>query len=116
MHSPYWRYAAPFVPLEDAQHYRRYVRGNDYSPVAVAIILNCEAEKIPRELENLARAGVESGAALSGTVQTEKIGFEKIVCNIVLLCHKKIISDPFRTMGSRQGSAPAAAHVQAVRW
>jgi len=29
------------------------------------------------------RAGVESGAALSGTVQTENIGFEKIVCNIV---------------------------------
>ena len=29
------------------------------------------------------RAGIESGAALSGTVQTENIGFEKIVCNIV---------------------------------
>jgi tetrahydromethanopterin S-methyltransferase subunit A len=61
----------------------RYVRGNDYSPVAVAIILNCEAEKIPPELVDLVRAGVESGAALSGTVQTENIGFEKIVCNIV---------------------------------
>ena len=61
----------------------RYVRGNDYSPVAVAIILNCEAEKIPRELVDLVRAGIESGAALSGTVQTENIGFEKIVCNIV---------------------------------
>jgi len=61
----------------------RYIRGNDFSPVAVAIILNCEAEKIPRELEALVRAGVESGAALSGTVQTENIGFEKIVCNIV---------------------------------
>ena len=61
----------------------RYIRGNDFSPVAVAIILNCEAEKIPRELEALVRTGVESGAALSGTVQTENIGFEKIVCNIV---------------------------------
>jgi tetrahydromethanopterin S-methyltransferase subunit A len=61
----------------------RYVRGNDFSPAAVAIILNCEAEKIPREIEDLVRAGIESGAALSGTVQTENIGFEKIVCNIV---------------------------------
>jgi len=61
----------------------RYVRGNDASPVAVAIILNCDADKIPSEIENLVRAGIESGAALSGTVQTENIGFEKIVCNIV---------------------------------
>ncbi len=69
----------PDYPVEEG----RYIRGNDRSPVAVAIILNCEADKIPRELETLVRAGVESGAALSGTVQTENIGFEKIVCNIV---------------------------------
>jgi tetrahydromethanopterin S-methyltransferase subunit A len=49
----------------------------------VAVILNCDADKIPPELEELVRAGLESGAALSGTVQTENIGFEKIVCNIV---------------------------------
>lgn len=61
----------------------RYIRGNDFSPVAVAIILNCDADKIPPELERLVRAGIESGAALSGTVQTENIGFEKIVCNVV---------------------------------
>ena len=69
----------PDYPPEEG----RYIRGNDFSPVAVAIILNCEAEKIPRELESLVRAGIESGAALSGTVQTENIGFEKIICNIV---------------------------------
>ena len=69
----------PDYPPEEG----RYIRGNDFSPAAVAIILNCEAENIPRELEALVRAGVESGAALSGTVQTENIGFEKIVCNIV---------------------------------
>ena len=69
----------PDYPPEDG----RYIRGNDASPVAVAIILNCDADKIPIELENLVRAGVESGAALSGTVQTENIGFEKIICNIV---------------------------------
>ena len=28
----------------------RYIRGNDNSPVAVAIILNCDADKIPYEL------------------------------------------------------------------
>jgi tetrahydromethanopterin S-methyltransferase subunit A len=61
----------------------RYVRGNDYSPVAVAVVLTTAEDKIPREIEALVRAGVESGAALSGTVQTENIGFEKIVCNIV---------------------------------
>jgi len=61
----------------------RYVRGNDYSPVAVAIVLNCDEDKIPPELEKLVRTGLESGAALSGTVQTANIGFEKMICNIV---------------------------------
>lgn len=60
-----------------------YIRGNDFSPVAIAIVLNCDADKIPSDLEKLVRAGIESGAVLSGTVQTENIGFEKIVCNIV---------------------------------
>ncbi|NIS71207.1 MAG: tetrahydromethanopterin S-methyltransferase subunit A [Proteobacteria bacterium] len=69
----------PDYPPEEG----RYLRGNDFSPVAVAVILNCDADKIPAELEKLVRAGIESGAALSGTVQTENIGFEKIVCNIV---------------------------------
>jgi tetrahydromethanopterin S-methyltransferase subunit A len=69
----------PDYPPEEG----RYLRGNDFSPVAVAIILNCDADKIPPELEKLVRAGIESGAALAGTVQTENIGFEKIVCNIV---------------------------------
>ncbi|RPJ52509.1 MAG: hypothetical protein EHJ95_03945 [Methanobacteriota archaeon] len=59
------------------------MRGNDYSPAAVAIVLNTEAENIPKEIERLVRAGIESGAALSGTVQTENIGFEKLFCDIV---------------------------------
>jgi len=61
----------------------RYLRGNDFSPVAIVIILNTDADKISPEVEKLVRAGIESGAALSGTVQTENIGFEKIICNIV---------------------------------
>ena len=69
----------PDYPPEEG----RYVRGNDASPVAVAIILCHDADKIPEEIESLVRAGIESGAALSGTVQTENIGFEKIVCNVV---------------------------------
>jgi tetrahydromethanopterin S-methyltransferase subunit A len=69
----------PDYPPEEG----RYLRGNDSSPVAVAIILNTDADKVPPEIEKLVRAGIESGAALSGTVQTENIGFEKIVCNIV---------------------------------
>jgi len=69
----------PDYPPEEG----RYLRGNDFSPVAVAIILNCDSDKVPPEIERLVRAGIESGAALAGTVQTENIGFEKIVCNIV---------------------------------
>jgi len=61
----------------------RYMRGNDFSPVAVAIILKTDEDKIPPEIELLVRAGVEAGAALSGTVQTPNIGFEKMICNIV---------------------------------
>ena len=69
----------PDYPPEEG----RYIRGNDASPVVVAIVLNCDADKIPPEIESRVRAGVESGAAIAGTVQTENIGFEKIVCNIV---------------------------------
>jgi tetrahydromethanopterin S-methyltransferase subunit A len=69
----------PDYPIEPG----RYIRGNDYSPAAVAIILNTDEDKIPPEIELLVRAGVESGAALSGTVQTPNIGFEKMICNIL---------------------------------
>jgi tetrahydromethanopterin S-methyltransferase subunit A len=66
-------------PLEEG----RYIRGNDFSPVAVVIILNTDGDKIPPSLEILVRAGVESGAAISGTLQTPNIGLEKMICNIV---------------------------------
>ncbi|HSF81960.1 MAG TPA: tetrahydromethanopterin S-methyltransferase subunit A [Anaerolineales bacterium] len=69
----------PDYPPEEG----RYIRGNDFSPVALALVLNCDADKIPPDLERLVRVGVETGAALSGTVQTENIGFEKMICNIV---------------------------------
>lgn len=69
----------PDYPPEEG----RYIRGNDYSPVIVVVILNREEDKIPREIEELVRTGAESGAALSGTVQTENIGFEKIICNAI---------------------------------
>ena len=67
-----------------------YLRGNDYSPVAVVVLLNApygamppEVQTIPKEIENLVKVAIETGAALSGTLQTENIGIEKIVCNIV---------------------------------
>jgi len=69
----------PEYPPEEG----RYLRGDDYSPVAVVIILIHPAEKIPPGIETLVRVGVESGAALSGTLQTENIGLEKMICNIV---------------------------------
>ncbi len=60
-----------------------HIRGNDASPVAVVIVLTSDADKIPVEIEALVKAGIESGAGLSGTVQIPNIGLEKIVCNIV---------------------------------
>jgi len=61
----------------------RYVRGNDYSPVAVCVILDTFDFAIPAELNELVMVGADSGAALSGMLQTENIGLEKMVCNIV---------------------------------
>jgi tetrahydromethanopterin S-methyltransferase subunit A len=75
------------LKVEPASNYPpeegRYLRGNDYSAVAVAVILIYDQEKIPPDIENLVRVGLESGAALSGTIQTENIGIEKLICNIV---------------------------------
>ena len=61
----------------------RYARGNDYSPVAVCVILDTFDFNIPPELEELVMAGLDTGAALSGMLQTENIGLEKMICNIV---------------------------------
>ncbi len=66
-----------------------FLRGNDRSPVSVVVTLNAPygtkpsaVEGIPSEIERLVRAGIESGAAIAGTLQTENIGIEKIVCNV----------------------------------
>ena len=60
-----------------------YLRGNDNSPVAVLVILKWRREETPKDIENLVRVGLESGAALSGTLQTENVGLEKVICNII---------------------------------
>jgi tetrahydromethanopterin S-methyltransferase subunit A len=70
--------AAEYPPEEGC-----YLRGNDYSPVAVVVILKWIREETPPEIEHLVRVAVESGAALSGTLQTENIGLEKVICNLV---------------------------------
>ena len=66
------------------------MRGNHYSPVAVVVLLNApygtlppEVQSIPPEIDKLVRVAIEMGAALSGTLQTENIGIEKIICNVV---------------------------------
>jgi tetrahydromethanopterin S-methyltransferase subunit A len=61
----------------------RYVRGNDYSPVAVCVVLDTFDFAIPSALNELVMTGADNGAALSGLLQTENIGIEKIICNIV---------------------------------
>ncbi|MFQ6014795.1 MAG: tetrahydromethanopterin S-methyltransferase subunit A [Anaerolineae bacterium] len=60
-----------------------YLRGNDYSPVAVVVTLNGDYENVPPAVEGLVRAAIEKGAALAGTLQTANIGIEKIVANVV---------------------------------
>lgn len=81
-------------PLEEGH----YMRGNDYSPATVVVLLNAPYEKIPIEVEGLVRAAVEGGAALAGTLQTANIGLEKIIANVVanpnirylILCGKEV--------------------------
>jgi len=61
----------------------RYLVSNPLSPVAVVVILAAPSDKIPQETEDLVRAGVEKGAAISGTLQTANIGIEKIAINLI---------------------------------
>ncbi|MFH1929023.1 MAG: hypothetical protein ABIK79_12750 [Chloroflexota bacterium] len=67
-----------------------FLRGNDYSPVAVVVLLNApygtvppDVQNAPPEIEKLVRVAVEPGAALAGTLQSENIVIEKIFCNLV---------------------------------
>ncbi|MEM2904769.1 MAG: tetrahydromethanopterin S-methyltransferase subunit A [Candidatus Bathyarchaeia archaeon] len=69
----------PEYPPEEGS----YLRGNDYSPVAVVVLLHTFYEKIPSFLQDLVRVSIEAGAALAGYLQTENVGVEKIICNIV---------------------------------
>ncbi|MEJ2067154.1 MAG: tetrahydromethanopterin S-methyltransferase subunit A, partial [Deltaproteobacteria bacterium] len=71
------------LPGEYPPEKGRYARGNDYSPVVVCVILDTFDFNIPPELEELVMAGLDTGAALSGMLQTENIGLEKMICNIV---------------------------------
>lgn len=84
----------------------RYIRGNDFSPAALVIILAHEEDKIPPEIEELVRTGAEAGAALSGTVQTPNIGIEKIICNVIANPNIRyaILSGP-ESEGHRTGDA-----------
>jgi tetrahydromethanopterin S-methyltransferase subunit A len=61
----------------------RYTRGNDFSPVAICVILDTFDFAISPELQELVMAGLDAGAALSGMLQTENVGLEKVICNIV---------------------------------
>jgi tetrahydromethanopterin S-methyltransferase subunit A len=60
-----------------------YLRGNDYSPVALTVLLHTDYDKIPNFLKDLSKIAIEAGAALAGFLQTENIGLEKIICNVV---------------------------------
>jgi len=70
-------------PIEYPPEEGCYLRGNDFSPAAVVVMLNYPREQTPPEIEKLVRVTIEKGAALAGTLQTENIGIEKIVTNIV---------------------------------
>jgi tetrahydromethanopterin S-methyltransferase subunit A len=70
-------------PSEYPPEQGRYLRGNDFSPVAVVAILDTDDTKIPPELAELITGAVEAGAAIAGTLQTENLGIEKVIANIV---------------------------------
>ncbi len=96
---------APGYPPEEGC----YLRGNDYSPVAVAVILNRRREDTPADYENLVRLAVESGAALAGTLQTENVGLEKVLCNLVSNPNiRYLITFGPESPGHRVGDAIAA--------
>lgn len=61
----------------------KYLTGNPFSPVGVVVILPAPYDKMPKDTEDLVRAGLEKGAGISGTLQTANIGIEKIVVNLV---------------------------------
>lgn len=67
-----------------------FLQGNHYSPVGVVVLLNApygtlpaEVQGLPDSVDKLIRVAIETGAALAGTLQTENIGIEKIICNVV---------------------------------
>ncbi|MFX1352144.1 MAG: tetrahydromethanopterin S-methyltransferase subunit A [Promethearchaeota archaeon] len=70
-------------PSEYPPEEGRFLRGNDFSPVVVVAILDTYDFKIPPELIKLVEIALEAGAALAGTLQTENLGIEKIVANVV---------------------------------
>jgi tetrahydromethanopterin S-methyltransferase subunit A len=49
----------------------------------VCVILDTFDFKIPSELQELVLAATDAGAALAGMLQTENVGMEKVLCNIV---------------------------------
>jgi len=61
----------------------RYLRSNDFSPLAAVAILNTFDFKIPQRITNIVRFSIETDAALTVTLQTENIGIEKIIANAV---------------------------------
>ena len=69
----------PEYPPEEGH----YLRGNDYSPAAVAVLLHTFYDKTPEYLQRMAGAAIEAGAALAGMLQTENVGIEKVICHIV---------------------------------
>ncbi|MEM2910839.1 MAG: tetrahydromethanopterin S-methyltransferase subunit A [Nitrososphaerota archaeon] len=98
----------PEYPPEDG----RFLRGNDYSPVAVVAILDTYDFKIPPELVRLLEVAIESGAALAGTLQTENIGIEKIIANIVANPNIRYLVLCWR---ESQGHLPADALINLVK-
>jgi len=95
----------PEYPPEEGH----YLRGNDYSPAAVVVLLHTFYDKIPDYLERLASVAIESGSALAGMLQTENVGIEKIVCNVVAnLNIRYLIVSGVESAGHQPGQALAS--------
>ena len=98
----------PDYPPEEG----RFLRGNDYSPVAVVAILDTYDFKIPPELVRLMEVAIEAGGAIAGTLQTENIGMEKIIANVIANPNIRYIVLCWR---ESQGHLPADALINLVK-
>jgi hypothetical protein len=113
------RYRSPVMRSESLSLLRNILRRKDTlleetitRPSRSRLYLDTYDYKIPPELVRLVEVAVESGAALAGTLQTENIGIEKIIANVVANPNIRYVVLCWR---ESQGHPPADALINLVK-